>query len=181
MHARSASLGNPMLYSCCFCLHCFMPLKIAQVPRLVLEHSLNTVGCHRPREMVTGQGELVTDHKWGSQPTMNSRPALKMADRPSLPAESCLTAAEDRQSMAKHFQSNICTTTLLIMFTTQRSMVPDPRTINHAFQCMMAQRSQVCNFNVKWNAHKTNKRPPTPIIIDSRGKRCEHASKTNAT
>ncbi|GMP89610.1 hypothetical protein CsSME_00041106 [Camellia sinensis var. sinensis] len=56
----------------------------------------------------------------------------------SLP-EHCGMSPTKRQNMSMHFQSNLCTTTLLIMFETQRSIVLDPRAINHAFQCMMAQ------------------------------------------
>ena len=137
MHVCSALLGNPSPCSCCLCLHCSAPLKTTQVPRLLLNCSLNTVGGHRPRGEATGHGKLVIGHKFGSRPTIHSRPALKMADRPSIPAEPYFAVAEDKQSMAMHFQSNVCTTTLPIMLWTQGSVILDPRIIDQAFQCMM--------------------------------------------
>ena len=73
--------------NCCLCLHCFMPLKAAQVPRLLLNHSLSTVGGHRPRDRATGHGRMVIDQRWGHRLDIGSRPALKVADRPFLPAE----------------------------------------------------------------------------------------------
>ena len=131
--------------TCCLCLHCSAPLRTMQVSRMLLNHLLSTVGCHWLKFKATGQEELVIDHLWGPRLTIHSQPALKMADWPSLLAESWFAAAEDRQSMAMHFQGNVCTTTLLIMFETQRSMVLDPQAINHAFQCMVAQGAK-CAF-----------------------------------
>lgn len=120
--------------------------------------------CHRPWRMTTG----LWLRYW---PRMDGPSALHMAGRPNLPTETCLTAAEGKQGMAMHFQSNVYTTTLLFMFMTQRGMVFNSRTTNRVFQCVMAQRVKVCNFNMEWNAQ--NKQwAPTSIIINSRGKRC---------
>ena len=134
--------------TCCLCLHCFAPLKTAQVSRMLLNHSLSVVGGHRPKYRIIGQDKKVIDQKYGSRPDVCSRLALKMADRPYLPAECCFAAAEDKQSMAMHFQGNVCTTTVPIMLQTQGSMVLDPRTINHAFQCMMAKGAK-CAIYIK--------------------------------
>ena len=95
---------------------------------------------------------------------MDSRPALKMADRSSLPAESYLTAAEGKQSMAMHFQSNVCTTTLPIMFKTQGSMALDPRATNYAFPCMMAQEAK-CATSISNEMDTKHIKAPTSIMI----------------
>ena len=93
---------------------------------------------------------------------MDSRPALKMADRPSLPAESCLTAAEDRQSLAKHLQCYICTNTLLIMLWTQRNVVLAPRAINHAIRYMMAKEAK-CAISMSNEMHTRQIRDLQPL------------------
>ena len=140
--------------TCCLCLHCSGPLKTAQVLRLLLDHLLSSMEGHRPRGIVTGHGKVVIDQLYSSRLEMNSRLALNVIGRPTLPAESCFAAAEGKQGMAMHFQSNVCTTTLLIMLWTQGRMVLDPRATNHAFPCMMAKESCV-RLNMEWNAQNT--------------------------
>ena len=76
MHACLALLGNLSPYSCCLCLHWSVLLKTSQVPRKLQNHSLSTVGCHRPKVKATGQEELVIDHLWGYRPTIHGRPTI---------------------------------------------------------------------------------------------------------
>ena len=89
--------------NCCLYLHCFMPLKAAQVPRLLLNHSLSTVGGHRPRDRTTGHGRMVIDQRWGHPLDIFSRPTLNVADRPSLPAGFCFCCSRRQTVHGKEF------------------------------------------------------------------------------
>lgn len=103
MHARSTRSETRCHATCCLCLHCFAPLKIVNILGMLLKHSLSTVGGHRPIYNITGRGKMVIDQKWGSRPDFSSRPALKMADRPSLPAESCFCCSRGQTVHGKVF------------------------------------------------------------------------------
>ena len=96
---------------------------------------------------------------------MDSRLALEMADRPSIPGKTCLTAAEDRQDMAMHFKENVCTTNLPIMFKTQGSMELDSRATNRAFQCVMAKEAK-CVISMSNGMHTIHIKDPTSIMLD---------------
>ena len=98
-------------------------------------HSMNPVGYHRPKEMVTG-------HWLSYWPPIVGRSALKMVGRPNLLQNPVLTAAEGKTRHGNAFQANVCTNTSLIMFMTQRDMVLDSRTTNRTFQCVMAQETK---------------------------------------
>ena len=105
MRERSALLENPSPCSCCLCLHCFPLLKTTQVSKLLMKYSLRVVGGHRPRGSTTGHGIMVIDQKLYHRLGINSRPALKVADRPSIPAEHWFATTEDKQDMAMHFKA----------------------------------------------------------------------------
>ena len=95
----------------------------------------NTTGHPLTKNYAMGYGCLVDrQYRWPTSHNFLQKPVL--------------TTTEDRQGMAMHFKANVCTTNLPIMLWTQGSMVLDPRTTNHAFQCMMAQEAKVCNFNM---------------------------------
>ncbi|GMP41676.1 hypothetical protein CsSME_00011690 [Camellia sinensis var. sinensis] len=70
----------------------------------------------------------------------------------------CLTAAEDRALHGNAIQTMYAPTISLIMFMTQRDMVLGSRTINRAFQCVMAQETKLCMLIS--NAMQTNKQRP---------------------
>ena len=91
--------------TCCLCLHCPAPLKIMQVSRTLLIHLMDAVKGHWPRGVAIGHWKMVIDQLWGYRLSMNGRPALNVVGRPCLPAKSCLTTADDRQSMANTFTS----------------------------------------------------------------------------
>ena len=88
---------------------------------------------HRPNGMITG-------HIFVYRPKIDGRPALYLADRPKLPAEPAIDSSRGQAVYGMEFQANVCMNTLPIMQWTQGSMALDPRAINHAFQCMMAQK-----------------------------------------
>ena len=79
-----------------------------------------------------------------------------------------VAAAEGKQNMPIHLQDNVCTTTPLIMFKTQRCVVLDPRTTNHAFQCMMAKGAK-CATQYQLKCTKEHIRGPQPLSCLSRG------------
>ena len=93
MHACSTSLGNPPPYTSCLCLPYSAPLKIVQVSMMLQNQFLITVEGHRPGGNTTGQGKLVIDHWYGSQPKIFSWPTLNMVGRPYIPAESCFDSS----------------------------------------------------------------------------------------
>ena len=81
-------------------------------------------------------------------------------------------AAWDKQSMEIHLQDNVYTTTPLIMFKTQRCVVLDPRTTNHALQCMMAKGAK-CAIRCGMNA-QNHIRDLNLYHVWSRGNACTH-------
>ena len=142
MHACSGLLENPSPCTSCLCFPCSAPLKIAQVPRYTPWTLWNTTdqGGSPPAKgswSSTNYGALGHKYLVGRQYRWSAGQILLQ--------KPVLTAVEDRQGMAKYFQSNVCTNTLLIMFVTQRKMVLDPRTTNRAFKCVMAQEAKACN------------------------------------
>ena len=122
----------PLLWLFCFSENCKTP-KVA---------SLSVVDHHRLSGIITGHYEVVIDHPLSSRPNILCRSALNTAGRPNLPAESVLKAVEDRTWHGNVFQANVRTNISPIMFMTHRDTVLDSRTINRAFQCMMAQETK---------------------------------------
>ena len=71
---------------------------------------------------------------------------------------SVLTATEDRQYMARNFQSNVCMVTLPIILWTQGSVALGTRATSHAYRCMMAKDTKLvnqckCMQQNKWMPH----------------------------
>ena len=88
-----------------------------------------------------------------------------------------LTAAEGKTWHGHVFQAMFAPTTLLIMFMTQRRMVLDSRTINRAFQCVMAQETK-CAISISNEMH-LNKQMAQPLSYSIQ--EAEHACQCNAT
>ena len=146
MRACSGLLGNP---TPCTSLPLFSLLCCSENCTSPKEHSMDTVEPHRLSRNTTGHVRMVIDHLLSSQLSIIGRSALYVVDRLSLPVEPVLTAAEGKTRHGNVFQANVCTNTSLIMFVTQRGMFLDSQSTNRAFQCVMAQRVKVCNFNME--------------------------------
>ena len=142
MHARSTSLGNPLpcLMLPLFALFCT---------------SENYVNFCNASDLQHGHSERSSAKRGGHQPVDNGhRPILSLLTcQPidTLDSRSAISSCKlllllqqsTNRGMTIHLQENVCTTTLLIMFEAQRSVVLDSRAINHAFRCMMAKEAEL--------------------------------------
>ena len=87
-----------------------------------------------------------------------------------------LTAAEGKAQHGNAFQAMYAQTISLIIFMTQRDMVLGSRTTNRAFQCMMAQETNL--YMLISNAMQTNKqvRSSTSIMDNQEAKHACNAT-----
>ena len=82
-----------------------------------------------------------------------------------------MTATEGKTKHGSTFQGIYAPTMTLIMIMTQRGMCLDSRATNHAFPCMMAQRTKYATLIS--NAMQPNQTKQGPIpLIKSRNKAC---------
>ena len=82
-----------------------------------------------------------------------------------------LTVTEGKAKHGSTIQGMYAPTMSLIMIMTQRGMYLDSRTTNHAFPCMMAQRTKYATFISNEMQTKQTSQGPIPII-KSRNKAC---------
>ena len=137
------------------------------------EHSWNTMEHHCPRRNITDHGRRVIDHWYGSRPQIFGRSAIEMVGRPCMPAESCFASSRGQPWHGNAFQANVGTTTLLIMFMTQRSLGLAPRATNRAFQCVMAKAAKVCNLMSNVMHTKQTRDPTTVMVIQEARHACK--------
>ena len=142
MHARSVPLRNPPP---CTSLPLFPLLCSSENCSTPKVCSMDTVDHHRPSGTPTDHVRMGIDHLLSSRPSIIGRSELRGVDRPGLPAEPFLTAAECKTRHGNVFLANVRSNTSLIMFVTQRGMFLDSRATNRAFQCVMAQVTK-CAF-----------------------------------
>ena len=81
-----------------------------------------------------------------------------------------MTVTEGKAKHGSTIQGIYAPTMSLIMIMTQRGMCLDSRTTNHAFPCMMAQRTKYATLNS--NACKPNQTKVLIPITKSRDKEC---------
>ena len=125
--------------------------KNGTIPKVYL---MNTGECHRPWGMVTGQIEVVIDYLWSYRPSIIGRSALDVIDRPKLPAEPVLIAAEGKTRHGDEFSSKCVHQ--YTPYHVYDSKGDRSRFSDHQSRISMRNgpRKQVVYFYVKWNANQ---------------------------
>ena len=128
---------------CCLCLYTYAPLKTIPASVMLLNHPMDTLRGHRPKDMAIGQITMAIGQIYdiGQKLLADRHCRLPISHLFLQPAP--FTVTEDKQGHGNTFARKCCAPTPLIMFETQRSVVFDPQAINHVFRCMMAKEAEL--------------------------------------
>ena len=167
MHARVALSGNPSR-----CLNSPLFAIALRNMHKAPEGWNYTLGTHGKAADQLMALETTYRPPFVGEPQKGGRPARK-AGRPTSFCLLFLVFCNTKQKrgIARYFKQNVCMTTLPIIAQAPGSVVLDPRAINHASWCMMAEKSD-CTTQCEMNAHINTYMPKLHhVLVKSVGDR----------